>query len=417
MARRVPPLTARHIATLRPQPNKQVELVDGQVPGLRVRMNPSGVLSWSLNVRAPGGNRRRYDIGVGLTLAEARRKAEDLRQQIRAGIDPTIERRQRRARVEAARRGEGTLVALLADYYRSGPGSTLSSKVEQAQRIRSVFQEHLERPAPDLHLAEMQRAADRHVSPSSAARAVAYLRPVLKWAARRDLASRTLLDLERPFEHSDSDAVGQRVLSRDELTKVMPALRKDQHGRAALFMLYTAARRSEVAEATWGEIDLDAATWTVPPIRRKDTRSRTRKRAVPAPTHIVPLPHQAVVLLREIGLREPDDVVFANAMGGVLGNWDRWQKRINNLSGVSGWDRHALRRTCATLCGEHGAEPHIISVVLGHRTIGSALLTGYNKARYSAEHRLVLQEVADELERIEQGLQHKNNPQANHELS
>ena len=263
----------------------------------------------------------------------------------------------------------------------------------------------------------MQRAADRHVSPSSAARAVAYLRPVLKWAARRDLASRTLLDLERPFEHGDSDAVGQRVLSRDELAKVMPALRNDQHGRAALFMLYTAARRSKAVEATGGEIDLDAATWTVPPSRRKDTRNRTRKRAVPAPPHMVPLPHQAVALIREIGPREPDDVVFANAMGGVLGNWDRWQKRMNKLSGVNGWDRHTLRRTCATLCGEQGAEPHIISVVLGHRTIGSTLLTGYNKARYSDAHRFVLQEVADQLQRIEQGLQNESRPHTNHELS
>ena len=116
---------------------------------------------------------------------------------------------------------------------------------------------------------------------------------------------------------------------------------------------------------------------------------------------MIPLARQAIELLLELGPRGPDDIVFPNANDGVLGNWDRWQKRVNKIAGVGGWDRHALRRTCATICGNTGAGPHIVDIVLGHRAIGSSLSSVYNKSRYLPEHRAVLQTVADQLQEME----------------
>ena len=46
-----------------------------------------------------------------------------------------------------------------------------------------------------------------------------------------------------------------------------------------------------------GEMDLEAATWTIPAARRKDTRSKRRARAAPAADHVVPLSRQSVELL------------------------------------------------------------------------------------------------------------------------
>jgi hypothetical protein len=92
MAKRVPPLSSIQVAKLKPHPDKTVELVDGAVPGLRLRLTPLGTRSWSLNVRA-AGIMRRFDVGAGLGLAEARQKAIQLRRTIRAGGDPTAERR------------------------------------------------------------------------------------------------------------------------------------------------------------------------------------------------------------------------------------------------------------------------------------------------------------------------------------
>ena len=85
-----------------------------------------------------------------------------------------------------------------------------------------------------------------------------------------------------------------------------------------------------------------------------------------------------------------------------LQNWDRWTKAFQLATGVSGWDRHTLRRTTATMAGM-GAPPHVISALLGHRNIGGQLVAGYSKAQYSYEAGEVLQLVADRLEAIEKG--------------
>jgi Arm DNA-binding domain len=138
MPKRVPPLSAKALAGIRPG-KEPVELVDGFVPGLRVRIYPSGTRSWYLIVRNRAGERGRFHVGTGLSLAEARRKAEDDRKKIRDGSDPTAERRAMRQRARAAREGVGTLGALVETYFTTGPGSTLRRAKKTKQLIKTVF--------------------------------------------------------------------------------------------------------------------------------------------------------------------------------------------------------------------------------------------------------------------------------------
>ena len=86
-----------------------------------------------------------------------------------------------------------------------------------------------------------------------------------------------------------------------------------------------------------------------------------------------------------------------------LGNWDRWLKATTATTGITGWSAHALRRTTATLAGDLGAPPHIVSVMLGHSNIGGQLVAGYNQSAYGSEHQQILQHVADKLEALESG--------------
>ena len=169
-------------------------------------------------------------------------------------------------------------------------------------------------------------------------------------------------------------------------------------------MLWTATRLDEVCSATWDEFDLAAGLWTITAGRRKDTRSRARKKQVPAQPHVIPLPRQAIAMLMETGARELGALVFPNNRGGKLDNWDRWSKSIFKRTSTSGWTRHDLRRTCATLAAELNAAPHIVSILLGHKTPDNNQLLGiYNKSRYRQQHAEALQMVADGLEAIETG--------------
>jgi integrase len=402
MPRRIQPLTAKQLDAVRPRDLEVIELGDGLLPGLRVRISRGGRY-WSLNIRNAKGERRRFDVGDNISLAEARRRAETLKQAIKQGADPTGERRDVRQRTKDARAGIGTLGSVI-DAYFDGDGASLRTKSEQRARIRHVFLKHLDRPATEITVQQLQLAADAHPSASSASRAITYLKPVARWAAKRGLMQRGFSELEKPIERSFEDG-GHRVLDRDTLGLVLPNLDQGYHGPAARLMLWTAARLDEVCSATWDEFDLGAGIWKVAAGRRKDTRSRTRKKQVPAQPHVIPLPRQAISML--VRMREgktPEVLVFPNAHGGKLDNWDRWSKSIFKRTGTSGWTRHDLRRTCATLAAELNVAPHIISILLGHKTPENNHLLGiYNKSRYREQHGEALQAVADRLEAIEVG--------------
>jgi integrase len=408
MAKRVPPLSAATLTKFKPDPVKVLELVDGAVPGLRVRITPAGTRSWSLNIRAQG-KMRRFDVGQGLGLSDARLKAEDLRRRIKEGADPTAEKRTSRQQTHLASRGIGTIDAILDTYFNSGPGTGLSTKDDQVRRIRSVFAIHLKRAALEVKSSELQLTLDKHAAKVSAARAVGYLMPVLNWARRRDLVIGDF-NLEKPLQ----DAPRQKVLTEVELAALLPIF-KSHHGVCAKFMLLTGARITETTAATWSQIDLEAKTWTIPPENLKDTRALQARRHKPKQALAIPLSRQAIQLLTDTreaeterrqlnGLQEEiskQDLLFVGPRGSKLSNWDRWLKATNAKTGIAGWSAHALRRTTATLAGDLGAPPHIVSVILGHSNVGGQLLARYNQSKYGCEHLQMLQNVADKLDVIE----------------
>jgi integrase len=401
MPRRIQPLTAKRLDAVHPRDGEVIELGDGLLPGLRVRISRGGRF-WSLNIRNAKGERCRVDVGDNLSLADARRVAESQKQYVKQGGNPTSERREARLRVKNAKAGIGTFGSAITAYFDRGEGETLRTKNEQVARIRHVFGKHLDQPAIDVTVQELQLTADAHPSASSAGRAIGYLKPMARWAAKRGLMQKGFHELEKPAERNSQDG-GHAVLDRETLAKVLPALDQDHHGRAARMMLWTAARLDEVCSATWNEFDLVTGMWTIAAGRRKDTRSRARKKQAPAQPHVIPLPRQAISMLIEMrGEKSGDALVFANARGGKLDNWDRWSKAIFKRTMTGGWTRHDLRRTCATLAAELNAAPHIVSILLGHKNPeNNQLLAIYNKSRYRQQHAEALQMVADRLEAVE----------------
>lgn len=389
MPKRASPLSAKTLAAVRPD-KKPIELVDGYVPGLRIRVLPSGTRAWSLNIRDSKGVRRRFDVGSNLGLAEARRKAEDLRRDVRSGADPTTERRAARQRTQAARGGVGTLGALIQTYFTNGPGGQQRRAAKSKRLLETVFAKTLTKPVLDIERAELQLTADGWQSIASASLAVRTLRPCLKWAEKRGLVCEGVANLEQPGKALKRE----RVIAADELKAIWPHLQAP-HGDVIKWLMWTGCRLNEAAGMKWGEISGDL--WNIPAVRAKNGRARA-----------VPMPSQAIKLLRNVGIddetaREPDALVFPSRRGGVLSNWDRETKRLHQRSGTSDWHRHDLRRAVATLLGDLGFPPHVLSVVLGHAHIALGATAVYAKSRYQREHREALQALADEIDRLVTG--------------
>src|SRR5687768_1093021 len=90
-------LTLQSVSRLRPAVVRY-EVGDAEIPGFRLRVAPSGPMTYSLMYRTPQGKRMRYTIGKHgtVTPAQARKTAADKLAEIRLGADPQREKIQAR---------------------------------------------------------------------------------------------------------------------------------------------------------------------------------------------------------------------------------------------------------------------------------------------------------------------------------
>jgi integrase len=371
-------------------------------PGLRLWIGTGGTATWQWRGRDGAGRVRTFGLGhfpqVG--LSEARRLARQMGHRVRyEGADPVAAARARRT---SAKTLPGNTLAGLLDLY--GRGERAASWASQMRpQIERVFRQHLDTPLFRLTLGELQFIADNHPKPKSASFGVRCLLTVLRWAAAagRSYVGREMLDLQAPAGRPTRD----RVLSREELAKLLPVLRADisPYASAMRLILLTAVRRGEVEAARWRDIDFRAGTWTLRQHTGPDGRDveGTKNTTV----HIVPLSRQAIALLHSIAPSDPDPAahVFTTATGKPLNAWENATARFQAASGTNGWQRHDLRRSAATLMGEMGVLPDIVAAALNHIVIRSSLETIYNKSRYRPEVAAALQRLADALEGIERG--------------
>ena len=401
-----PALTPAFLRSVHPPPAGQVEHADGGCPGLRLRLSHGGAATWVLGCRDTSGKPRRFVLGAfpAVGLAKARDLARERREEVRQGCDPVREAREARRQASQARADLATLAALL-DGYAKDVGSRRRSWPEARRRIESVFAKHLDRAASTITGPELQLTVDAHGSRSSAGAAVRYVRPVLKWGAKRGLVARgTGEALDQP---EGALAVRQRQLTRDEMAAILPTLdQAGSYGRVLRWLFWTGCRLNEACGTRWRDVNLATGLWAIP--QTKQGRE-----------HVVPLPGPALALLRtllpvddagQVLHPDPAALVFTSKRGGALVNWDRATKAVHDASGTGGWHRHDIRRSVASLMGDLGIAPHVIEVCLGHTlrssSDGSSLsrvATVYNRSRYHQEHAAALDQLAGELDRIEHG--------------
>lgn len=150
-------------------------------------------------------------------------------------------------------------------------------------------------------------------------------------------------------------------------------------------MWLTLARPSEVTEAEWSEFDLDAGIWRIPAQRMKKRKP-----------HIVPLPTQAVELLR--GMR-----TLTGRWQHVFVHRDSKSRPMVSASFrqmlmVLGWagrfSPHATRTTGSTRLNELGYPSDWIERQLAHEEPNTVRRT-YNHADHLAERTKMMQAWAD----------------------
>lgn len=396
MATKITDQAIRAAAKQAAETRRRGEIPDPECQGLRLRVGPKAT-GWTLVVRDRAGGKRRFPLGdwPAVGLAAARDKARSLRVAVRQdGADPTADRRAARAKRAAEKDGSAPTLASLLDLYERQKGGKLRSWPEYRASIRRVFGPLLPRPLADLTAGDLQLAADGYGAQAQASLAVRCVRPILKWAAApgRAYVGQGVTAISPPATVQRRD----RTLARDELARLLPALRASASPYAAALrlMLLTLLRRSEADGARWADVEWQAGALTIGAERSKNKLA-----------HVVPLSRQAIELLRARlpAGADPASLIFGTSTGRALGGWDKATKALQAASGTAGWHRHDLRRTGATLLGDMGETPDIIEAALNHAAIRSPLAATYNRSRYRPQVAAALQRLADALDGIETG--------------
>ena len=126
--------------------------------------------------------------------------------------------------------------------------------------------------------------------------------------------------------------------------------------RALRLLALTATRSAEVRGMTWSELDLQARTWTLPPVRTKSNRE-----------HVVPLSDAALRVIEEARAdADGGPLVLPSSTGRELTS-----AALSKLCGELGLTmrRHGLRSSFRDRCAETGVSREVAEACLAH-TVG-----------------------------------------------
>lgn len=385
--------------------------------GLHLEVRPSGARLWRYRYRI-GGRENLFALGEyaqpprgeskgeaaariaagHLTLAEARTERDKARTLVRQGIHPSHNRQALRASqaAENANTFEAVAQEWIAKrrakwtpYYLRQVEGFLKADVFPyigALPVRAVTPAHLleivrrvEARAPTVALLLRQwcSAVFRY--------AVATLRadgdPTV---ALRGAIDRPKVRHRKPLARTDIPDFLKKLDEPGPYRTTVIALR-------LLLLLFV--RPVELRGAEWSEFDLERAEWRIPAARMKMREP-----------HIVPLPVQAVELLRELHTltggqrwlfpnhRRPREHMAATTLN----------RTLERLGFGGRFSSHGFRATASTLLNEMGYRPDVIERQLAHKE-RNAVRGAYNRAEYLEERRKMIQDYANLVDALHAG--------------
>jgi integrase len=366
-------LTDRFCAGAKPQEGEvQTDYFDTQVSGLALRVS-DGRKSWTLHYTL-GGKRRRLTFGSypTIALAGARTRADEARAAVAAGHDPQAI-------------ASETLQAI-CELYLAREGDKLRTvKWRKGVLDRHVYPTLGSRPIAEIKRSEIVRLLDQIEEGSGsvmATQTLAIIRKVMNWHATRsdDFLSPVVRGMARTQR---SERARERILTDDELRKVW-ASNYGVFGSFVRFLLLTAARRNEVAQMSWSE--LDGGDWTLPARRNKTGVDLVR-----------PLSRAAQAILE--GLPKTEGFVWSTNGGAkAIAGFTQFKHRFDAASGTRGWTLHDLRRSARSLMSRAGVPSGHAERCLGH-VIGGVRGT-YDRHEYHREKARAFEMLAAEIARI-----------------
>ncbi len=363
--------------------------------GLHLLVRPTGTKSWQQKYRWRG---REKLLTLGqfpqINVAQARLLQAEAKDALERGVDP----------------------------------SKVPSSADTFERLARAWHRHHRGAWSPAHAADVLASLERDVFPSLGERAVDAIQPrellelvraveirgCLETAGRlrQRLSAIFGFGIAEGLCQSDPAAQLGRAMARGKLSTPHPALTDIADCRALLaaceaspaaaatvaasrFLALTAVRLDAVRGMRWGEVDLDARTWTVPAARMKLSRV---KKGDARFDHVVPLNEAALFVLRGALNSVPsneDEKISALVFPGRSGEAPIGAGAIRDLYARLGYDGrhvpHGWRSSFSTILNEELGEEwrHDIDRALAHAGMGK-VEAAYNRSQLLDRRRTLL---------------------------
>lgn len=388
-------LTDKALRALKPR-DRIYNVADGD--GLSIEVWPNGGMYWRFRYRY-ANKAKRLSLGVfpEVSLKEARDSLTEARAKLRAGTDPSQDRRQARAALVTA--GDREFGKVAADWLAQQKPGWAPETYRKASYIVDQYLAPLLKGADVSTLAtpEARRAiaAVAARAPALAQKARGHLGSIVEYAIHRGLREEgRALSLRGAVPKHDKGHIAAAT-TLDEIRPLLKAVDAYESPvtRAALIVaMLTALRPGVVAGARWDEINLKAAEWQVPAERMKTRHA-----------HLVPLPRQAVAelegMLRFTAggeyvfpplARQKSAHLHRDALSAAL--------RRMGLQGVHA--THGFRAMFRTVARERlGIPADVLEAQLAHAKRGD-VQKAYDRTQFLSERALAMQRWADYLDEL-----------------
>ncbi|GAB2901622.1 tyrosine-type recombinase/integrase [Uliginosibacterium flavum] len=399
MRRTIARLRDLDVKQAKPNENGKTRVLpDGD--GLRLLIMPNARKHWQFRT-ASGGKETCLQVGTypDMSLSKAREEASKLREVLRSGKSPVVERKIERARRSSAR--ATTFKAVAEEMFKV---KSMNVSTSYLAKLRGALVANIYPPLGELPIQSIDSPMLRQALLKIEKRgSLDMLGNVRRWAGEVfDFAKAT----GRFTGDNPAHALARNIFAQHEAGEMlalpwaeMPTFLTRlelMHAEfstlcAVRLLTMTAVRPNEAAGALWGEFDLDAARWTIPAARMKKRKF-----------HAVPLARQLVELLRELHeVSGQNDYLFPSRRGGNLPHLTTagLLKAVRRAAGHANVHAHGMRAVFRTYAGESKLwEFEVMEAALHH---GKDKVVGaYDRATHYEARIKLAQWYADELDAL-----------------
>ena len=359
--------------------------------GLHLFITKRGRKSWVQRITVEG---RRRDIGLGgyptVSLAQARKRASDNRETIGNGKDPVAEKR----RPEVPTFSEAAYTVHEANKPRWRNGSHTTGWIQTLERhaFPKIGKKRIDAISRTDVL--MVLTPIWSTRPETARRVRQRMRTIFKWAMANELieANPAGEAIDGALPSMPKVKAHLRALPYQEVGSALKTVDASQTSLASKhclkFLVLTAARSGEARGATWDEIDLAGATWTIPGSRMKAGEE-----------HRVPLSDQALdVLALARQLEDGSALCFPSPLRSGRMLSDMTLTNILRKSGLA--DRatvHGFRTSFKTWTMEQTDAPWAVGEAALAHQLGGSVEQAYARSDLFDRRRVLMQRWADYL--------------------